>query len=156
MQVAFPQKNTGQLLIVNPGNRLRPDQASEQPLIKLPDAATEARALVMWDDDVPYPNDPHKKPFLHGAWLSASRNNSATRNNGFFAPRRPAINYTGPNPPQDSDPHTYHLGLYRYLDGTEPRQIPKITDRKDFARWLTAWGLDTDPIAQTWFLSGYN
>ena len=97
----------------------------------------ELYTLFMYNPDASYPEDLGNSYFLHYLVVNIHSDNITTGD--ILAP------YQAPDPPQDSNPHEYIVGLYR-----QPKLIPqeKITKRTAFSvsSFITKYGLD---------LSGY-
>jgi len=61
--------------------------------------------LIMYDLDAPYPDQPNESPFLH--WLITDIF-EADLSTGYEK-----TTYMPPNPPTDSEPHTYVIAVYK-------------------------------------------
>lgn len=78
--------------------------------------------LLIWDEDAPYPQDPKFSPLLHYLVINIPGNN--------VDKGQEIVSYIPPNPPKDSAPHFYNIGIYEQQ--AKIKNIPSIKERKRF------------------------
>lgn len=140
------------------GRFLTPEEAASAPAVEI-GGPPGSWVLLMFDPDVPSPEDPARRAIVH--WIVNGVSGDADAG-------RTLATYRGPNPPSGSPPHRYILLAWRRDPGTsdaaswEPTaggkdrehfDVRANRDHFDVREWARANGLGA-PDGLTWFVSG--
>ena len=84
---------------------LTKEETSTKPIIQFNKEKNKLYTIIIIDPDAPYPSKPKYKFMLHMLVTNNDNVNDNVNDNE-------VVEYLGPNPPADSDPHRYYTCIF--------------------------------------------
>lgn len=131
---------------VRDGQWISVPTANQNLMISYPMSPQRKYAIIFYDLSAPYPSDPHNSPYLHYLVINVPGNNIADGD--------VLMDYLPPDPPRDSDAHTYYLEVYEQKASKRPYRHTK-RDNFDLDNFKETYGISAGPVASFNFRSGH-
>jgi len=99
---------------INYNDLLTKEESSTKPVIQFNKEKDKLYTIIIIDPDAPYPSKPSNKYMLH--MLITNNDNEV-------------VEYMGPNPPSDSEPHRYYTCIFEQdtlIENTQTFQRPRF------------------------------